>query len=120
MRRNPTEWEKRLWRALSNRQIGFKFRRQAVFYPYICGFFCPSKGLIVEVDGDTHDPEYDANRNGRLEGKGFKVIHFTNLEVRDNVEGVIEHLLTVLKAQRDRWSGLPHPSPSPEGEGLRK
>lgn len=30
MRNNPTEPEKRLWRALSRKQIGAKFRRQAV------------------------------------------------------------------------------------------
>ena len=52
MRRNPTEPEKRLWRALSNGQIeGHKFRREAVIGPYIADFLCPQKALIVEVDG---------------------------------------------------------------------
>ena len=40
-----------MWRQLSNSQLGHhKFRRQAVIFPYICDFFCPAKGLIVEVD----------------------------------------------------------------------
>ncbi|WP_422057789.1 DUF559 domain-containing protein [Sphingomonas sp.] len=33
-RRNPTEYEKRLWRHVSNRQLGgYKFRRQHKFAP---------------------------------------------------------------------------------------
>jgi len=48
MRSNPTEWEKRLWRRLSNSQLGgFKFRRQAVIAPFICDFLCPSRAFIV-------------------------------------------------------------------------
>ncbi|MDO7843826.1 endonuclease domain-containing protein [Sphingomonas immobilis] len=117
MRRNPTEWEKRLWRALSNSQIGYKFRRQAVTFPYICDFFCPTKGLIVEVDGDTHDSVHDDRRDSVLDDKGFRVIHVTNVDVRDNIAGVVEHIAGVLAGRRDRWSG-PHPNPSPEGEGL--
>src|SRR5690348_13578813 len=56
MRTDPTEPEKRLWRSLSNSQLGgYKFRRQAVIDRYIVDFLCPAQKLIVEVDGDTHD-----------------------------------------------------------------
>ena len=118
MRRNPTEPEIWLWRHLSNSRHGQKFRRQAVIFPYICDFFCPSKGLIVEVDGDTHDPEPDARRDNRLLRKGFETLRFTNLDVRDNIEGVVSIILSTLQNRPDRWSGVPHPNPSPEGEGL--
>jgi very-short-patch-repair endonuclease len=118
MRRNPTEWEVRVWRHLSNSQLGHKFRRQSVIFPYICDFFCPEKGLIAEIDGDTHDPVYDGNRDKRLVGKGFAVLRFTNLDVRDTLEGVLSTIVDALRRRPDRWSGLPHPNPSPEGEGL--
>jgi very-short-patch-repair endonuclease len=117
MRRNPTEWEVRVWRHLSNSQLGHKFRRQAVIFPYICDFFCPAKGLIVEIDGDTHDPPYDARRDARIAAKGFRTLRFTNLEVRDNLEGVVTTIATALERQPDRWSGPP-PNPTPNGEGL--
>jgi len=118
LRRKPTEWEVRLWRQLSNSQLNhYKFRRQAVIFPYICDFFCPAKGLIVEVDGDSHDVPYDARRDAYLAEKGFETIRITNIDVRDSIEGVIG-LIVASRAQRpDRWSG-PHPNPSPEGEGL--
>ncbi len=42
MRTNPTEPEKRLWRHLSNSQLGdLKFRRQQVIGHYIADFVCP-------------------------------------------------------------------------------
>ena len=82
-RRNPTEWEKRLWRHLSNSQLGgFKFRRQAKFPPYISDFFCPSKGLAVELDGaafhgSAEDRERDTRRDAGLAALGWVVLRFS-------------------------------------------
>ena len=122
MRRQPTELEKRLWRHLSNSQLGgFKFRRQHVLAPYIVDFFCPAKGLIVELDGDTHEALADTKRDDRLSNRGFTTIRFTNDDVRDNMDGVLTNILERLRTLPDRWpGGLPHPNPSPEGEGLQE
>ncbi|VXC53528.1 endonuclease domain-containing protein [Sphingomonas sp. 8AM] len=119
MRRNPTEWEKRLWRELSGTKLSYKFRRQHVIAPYIADFFCPAKGLIVEVDGDTHDPVKDAERDRFTGNKGFHTLRFSNLDIRDTMEGVLLTIVAALQGRPDRWSGLPHPNPSPEGEGLK-
>ena len=120
MRREPTEPEKRLWRYLSRSQLGgFKFRRQAVIEPGIVDFFCPSKGLIVEVDGETHVAEKDRIRDEALLRRGFPTIRFTNDQVMDNMDGVLTTLLERLRSLPDRWGGdCPTPNPSPEGEGL--
>ena len=122
MRHEPTEYEKRLWRHLSSSQLGsFKFRRQASIPPFIADFFCPAKGLIVEVDGETHLPEADEGRDKLLSGRGFTTIRFTNDEVRDNMDGVLIALLERLDSLPDQWVGAPArptPIPSPEGEGL--
>ena len=124
MRKEPTEPEKRLWRRLSNRQLsGFKFRRQAELNPFIVDFFCPSKGLIVEIDGETHVAEEDADRDRALATRGFTTIRFTNAEVMTNMDGVLTAILQTLKHRPDRWSGAPDSPtayPSPEGEGLKK
>jgi very-short-patch-repair endonuclease len=113
MRNNPTEPEKRLWRALSDRQLGFKFRRQAVIPPYIADFLCPSAKLIIEVDGDTHDDFSDQRRNAVLAARGYRVVRVSNGDVMGNIEGVAEFILEAL-----RGTSCPHPNPSPEGEGL--
>ncbi|NIJ08967.1 very-short-patch-repair endonuclease [Sphingomonas vulcanisoli] len=119
MHRNPTEPEKRLWRSLSNSQLGgFKFRRQTTIDPFIADFLCPAKAVIVEIDGDTHqDIGRDQRRDAYLGSLGYRVIRFTNADVMGNIDGVLEVLLSSLQAAPDRrWR--PHPNPSPEGEGL--
>ena len=115
MRNNPTEPEKRLWRHLSNGQLGgFKFRRQEVIGRAIADFYCPAADLIIEVDGETHaDVERDRRRDAYLGGFGIAVLHVTNQDVMRNVEGVLVLISNAL-AIGDR----PHPNPSPEGEGL--
>ena len=58
MRREPTEPKQRLWMALrDSRLAGYKFRRQAVIGSRIADFFCPAKGVIVELDGETKIPD---------------------------------------------------------------
>jgi len=116
MRRNPTEPEKRLWRSLSNGQLnGFKFRRQHVVVEAqaIVDFFCPSIGLCVEVDGDTHDDRSDASRDARLKDLGFTVIRFGNTDVISTIDGVAWQLLDTASSLPRRWSGRVTPPPQP-------
>jgi very-short-patch-repair endonuclease len=83
---------------------GFKFRRQAKFTPYIADFFCPSKGLVIEVDGDTHDPDRDEARDIYFLKSGFHTLRFTNADVAQNMDGVLQTILTKPQALPDRWS----------------
>jgi very-short-patch-repair endonuclease len=119
MRREPTETERRLWRALSRSQLGgYKFRRQAIIGGRIVDFLCPAKGLVVEIDGDTHDPERDRQRDAWLGREiGFAVARFTNRDVLANLEGVLTALLKTLECLPDRWAGHTTPGPSSEEEG---
>ncbi|WP_246623394.1 endonuclease domain-containing protein [Sphingomonas colocasiae] len=119
MRCEPTEPDKRLWRRLSNSQLGgWKFRRQAVIGRRIVDFFYPAIGPVIEVYGDTHDFARDREKDRAFEVHGLCVLRFTNADVTHNMEGVLEAIL--LKARslpsRSSWR-LPHPNPSPEGEG---
>lgn len=115
MRRNPTEPEKRLWRALSGSRLeGYKFRRQAVIASVIADFYCPAVRLIVEVDGDTHDDGKDRLRDEKLAKLGYRVVRVRNHDVMENIDGVLSHILQAL-----RQGDGPHPNPSPSGEGLK-
>ena len=120
MRRNPTEPEKRLWRALSGSQLdGVKFRRQSVIGGFIVDFLCPQHAFIVEVDGDTHDAGKDRLRDARLADLGYVVFRVTNHDVMTNIDGVAEAIRLAISVQPPRWD-RPHPNPSPEGEGLER
>ena len=121
LRNSSTPFEARLWRYLSRSQLdGHKFRRQHVIGNCIVDFFCPAKGLIVEVDGDTHDVAKDATRDQRNAEQGYSTIRLSNHDVGKNIDGVLALLLEKLDSMPNRWpvaTGLPHPNPSPEGEG---
>jgi very-short-patch-repair endonuclease len=120
MRREPTEPEKRLWRHLSNSRLGgFKFRRQAAIPPFIVDFFCPAKGLIVEVDGETHLSDADARRDSVLGVGGFTTIRFTNSDVMTNMDGVLTFILRTLETIPDReWGAPDFPTPTPPLKGM--
>jgi very-short-patch-repair endonuclease len=125
MRNNPTEPEKRLWAGLRARQcFGHKFRRLDVIGYRIVDFFCPAKGLAIEIDGDTHDRELDLVRDRRMLSEfGFRVIRFTNEDVMTNCDGVLTALKIALDAQPERWPGRREhhpPTPSSEEEGEKR
>jgi very-short-patch-repair endonuclease len=85
--------EVRLWNQLKGRQIGdMKFRRQYSVGPYILDFYCPALKLAIEVDGESHcmEPERDALRQARIEAFGIRFLRFTNREVMEHLESVVE------------------------------
>ena len=111
MRQPQTIAEANLWRVLRNRQTGFKFRRQHPIDRFIIDFYCAEARLLIEVDGDSHlernQVEYDKARTDYLEDLGYRVIRFTNDNVRYNIEMVtgeilaaIEHRIAELKTAK--------------------
>ena len=106
MRREPTEAEKRLWRYLSGAKLGgLKFRRQATIGHRIVDFFCPAKGLIVEIDGMTHDRERDEVLDRRMVAQyGYVTLRVTNEDVLGNMDGVLQHIDSMACRRPDRWS----------------
>jgi len=115
LRRNETEAEKKLWRALRARQfLGLKFRRQSPVAGFIADFLCEEMRIIIEADGGQHaDSPTDADRTARLQAAGYHVIRYWNNEIMSNLEGVLEDL-------RGRFAAIsegrtPHPTLS-QGE----
>ncbi|WP_184076611.1 endonuclease domain-containing protein [Sphingobium subterraneum] len=117
LRGNPGEPERRLWNRLRASQTGLKFRRQAVIDPFIVDFLCPFNGLIVELDGDEHDAERDRNRDTHLTENGYTVVRFGNADVMTNVDGVVDHILSIAAVMPERRK-ITHPTPSLGREGL--
>lgn len=101
LRRPLTPAEAALWRALRNRQNGFKFRRQHPIHKFIIDFYCAEAKLLIEVDGASHpepsQKEYDNARTEFLEGLGYKLIRFTNNDVLYNINAVIVEILRTVE-----------------------
>ena len=117
MRKVMPEPERRMWHELrAERFRGIKFRRQKVIGKYIADFAANAPKLVVEIDGDTHARQegYEAERTRYLEDQGYIVIRFSNLEVMDNMDGVLTRLGEVVAGLQ---GSPPPPTPSPKGEG---
>jgi very-short-patch-repair endonuclease len=115
LRRHQTDAERLLWFHLRDRRLaGFKFKRQVPIGRYVADFFCADASLIVEIDGGQHsEEERDAERTKALEAFGYLVIRFWNHDVMQNIDGVLEEILSTLNRQTP---DPPHPTPLPCGE----
>ena len=92
-RREMTQSETILWKALRKELRAYRFRRQHPIGDYIADFVCLSRRLIVEVDGGYHDTceqqDDDQMRTDYLNQMGFEVMRFKNEEVDFDVKAVI-------------------------------
>jgi len=55
--------------------------------------------LVIELDGDSHDcsEQQDAQRTKFLETLGYRGIRFSNDDVMDHTEAVLEQIARELK-----------------------
>src|SRR5437867_9586431 len=106
LREQQTPAEALLWQLLRNRQlIGFKFRRQHQFGDYIADFYCHEARLVVECDGSVHDPNeqwyHDQNRDAYMIAQGLHVLRFTNEQILNETEKVLEEILRYLPSPEE-------------------
>ena len=101
MRNEPTEAESILWEMLRSKKTGYKFRRQHPIDKFIPDFVCLDKKLIVEVDGDYHlteeQIELDKARTILLEELGYRIIRFSNEDIKSASHFVIEKIKSELQ-----------------------
>ena len=100
LRRSMTPVEKILWKRLKgNRLNGLHFRRQQIVHGYFADFYCHQHELIVELDGGIHkmQKEYDAERKEYLIALGFRIIRFTNEEIMNDLNCVLQKIVEACK-----------------------
>ncbi len=105
LRRSMTKAETVLWTALKGRALdGWRFRRQHPVGPYVADFACVEAKLVVEVDGATHgerhEIEHDRERSAFLARQGFRVLRVGNLDVYENLDGVVRLIAASLAPLR--------------------
>lgn len=100
LRNNSTLGEILLWKKLKGKQCyGFDFHRQKPILNYIVDFYCFKLKLIIEVDGYSHNfkPEEDKQRDLELTELGFTVLRFSESEIRNNLDLVLNSLSTFIE-----------------------
>jgi very-short-patch-repair endonuclease len=70
------------------------FDRQRIIGNYIVDFYVKALGLVIEIDGNSHDEkqEYDAKRQAYLESFGLKVFRCRDIDVKKNINAVFTAL----------------------------
>jgi very-short-patch-repair endonuclease len=99
MRHEPTKAEAVLWDVLRGRRFeGNKFRRQHPIDRFIVDFYCAEAHLVIEVDGEIHDytPDEDVLRQQFIESRGLRVMRFRNVQVLDDLPGVLDTIQAAL------------------------
>ncbi|MBA4418776.1 MAG: hypothetical protein C0392_12840 [Syntrophus sp. (in: bacteria)] len=97
LRKNMTDAESLVWSRIRMKQLkGSQFYRQKIVGNYIVDFYCPRAGLVIELDGGQHyseaGKEKDIIRDRFLLSLGLKVLRFSDREVLQNIDGVMENI----------------------------
>jgi very-short-patch-repair endonuclease len=112
LRRQIPPAERRLWPHLRDRRLeDCKFRRQYGIAQYVIDFYAPELKLAIEIDGPTHylpgAPEYDAKRQAYIESTGVTFLRFSNGQVYNDIEGVLEAIGLMIGRLRLRGGTSP-------------
>ena len=103
LRRNLTPAEKILWQSIRKKSLGVEFHRQVPILDYIADFYCHEIGLVLEIDGATHEKSFleDSKRQERLEKEGLRLLRFKNEMIYENIEMVISQIELKIKELLD-------------------
>ena len=88
------------WNAVKQGQFyGFDFDRQKIIGNYIADFYSKYLGLIIEIDGSSHEwrEEYDAERDAFMEWLWLKIIRIGVNEVMHNLWGVLDFIKNYIR-----------------------
>ncbi len=103
LRLTDSRAEREVWELLrAHRMGGLKFRRQHPIGPYFADFACVARKLVVEIDGEHHalQREADSRRTDFLEQAGWRVIRFSASDAVQNPDNIWTEIARVLCIDR--------------------
>ena len=84
-----------LWKQFHKKKFkGYDFDRQKIIGNYIVDLYCLNCGVIIEVDGSSHDgkEEYDNEREWYFTKLGLTVIRIQASDVLNRLDEVMQML----------------------------
>ncbi len=119
LRKEMTHCERVLWVRLRRKQLqNTQFYRQKPIGNYIVDFYVPNAKLVVEVDGSQHlgleRGQDDGERDAYLTNAGLQVLRFSNTQVLQEIDAVVDAILQALV----EWQGRNPPNPPLRKGGL--
>ncbi len=103
LRAAMTDAEHRLWFRLRRKQLfGVQFYRQKPIGKYIVDFYALAVALVIGVDGGQHLEASQARRGERrtayLEAQSLRVLRFTDREVLQQLDAVVDAVFAAVSA----------------------
>jgi len=94
LRKNSTLSEILLWNEIKKKALGYEFHRQVPINEFIVDFYCHELLLAIEIDGSTHDYnfDYDDFRQTLLQEYGITVIRYSDIDIKRNMNDVLRSL----------------------------
>ena len=102
LRKNMTREEVKLWKCFLQ-PLPVVVKRQKVIGNYVVDFYIPKAKLVIELDGSQHYSETgiasDRKRDSDLNDLGLTVLHYSNLDVHRNFDGVCADIVRHIPAE---------------------
>lgn len=91
------------WKAFKDKQKikNYDIDRQVIIGNFIVDFFIAELGLVIEIDGSSHNDkqEYDKERQEFLEGLNLKIIRYADNDVKQNIDDVYKDFLNNIEVR---------------------
>ena len=114
LRRDMTAPEKIIWDRVCKNQLGVRIRRQHPVWKFIADFYCHEVRLVIEIDGGIHlrseNREYDISRDIILKEFQIEILRFTNDEVINKTDRVIEKIKGTIEILKQKLVQKPDQS----------
>jgi very-short-patch-repair endonuclease len=106
LRNNMPLAEQLVWARLKGKQIeNCKFRRQYSVGGFVIDFYTVEIKLAIEIDGDSHFTDgvevADRERQSLIESSEIKFLRFTNRQVYEELNAVIEAISQMVCTLRE-------------------
>jgi very-short-patch-repair endonuclease len=120
LRNNSTKSEIILWNKIKKKSMGYEFHRQVPVSEYIVDFYCHELMLAIEIDGVSHDYNYehDDSRQKELERYGIRVIRFLDEDVKKGLNEVLR-ILTYIISEIEDLKRETSPLPPLKGDAVQ-
>ena len=94
------------WKQVRNWEFWqLDFDRQRVIGNYIVDFYAKSLGLVIEIDGESHNEEedYDAKRDEFMISIGIRIFRISKLRVLHDLDNVMVELEDYIIQEYKIW-----------------
>ena len=94
------------WKQVRNWEFWqLDFDRQRIIGNYIVDFYAKSLGLVIEIDGESHNEEedYDAKRDEFMISIGIRIFRISKLRVLHDLDNVMVELEDYIIQEYKVW-----------------